>query len=75
MFAAAQQRELKKLVAQMTPDQRGAIQLFEEHGFRGEALLKDHVMDRQGAVHDLAILSLDVAQAAARAEAFGLGGA
>lgn len=75
MFAAAEQRELKKLVAQMTPDQRGAIQLFEEHGFRGEAMLKDHVMDRQGAVHDLAILSLDVAQAAARYEAFGLEGA
>jgi ribosomal protein S18 acetylase RimI-like enzyme len=75
MFAAAQQRELTKLTAQMTPDQRGAIQLFEEHGFRGEAMLKDHVMDRQGQLHDLAILSLDVAQAAGRAEAFGLGGA
>nr|WP_254447830.1 GNAT family N-acetyltransferase [Sphingomonas sp. ID1715] len=75
MFVAAQQRELKKLVAQMTPDQRGAIQLFEESGFRGEALLKDHVMDRQGQLHDLAILSLDVAQIAARHEAFGLGGA
>jgi ribosomal protein S18 acetylase RimI-like enzyme len=75
MFAAAQQRELKKLTAQMTPDQRGAIQLFEEHGFRGEAMLKDHVMDRQGQLHDLAILSLDVAAAASRHEAFGLGGA
>ncbi|HEV2567289.1 GNAT family N-acetyltransferase [Sphingomonas sp.] len=75
MFVAAQQRDLKKLVAQMTPDQRGAIQLFEESGFRGEALLKDHVMDRQGQLHDLAILSLDVAQFAARHEAFGLGGA
>lgn len=75
MFAAAEQRELKKLVARITPDQRGAIQLFEEHGFRGEAMLKDHVMDRQGQLHDLAILSLDVAQAAAKAKAFGLGGA
>jgi len=75
MFTAAQQRELKKLVAQMTPDQRGAIQLFEESGFRGEALLRDHVMDRQGQVHDLAILSLDLGRFAARAEAFGMGDA
>lgn len=75
MFKVAVQRELKKLVAQMTPDQRGAIQLFEEHGFRGEALLKDQVMDRQGSVHDLVILSLDVARMAAQHEAFGLGGA
>ncbi len=75
MFRAAEQRELRKLTAQMTPDQRGAIQLFEEHGFRGEALLKDQVMDREGQVHDVAILSLDVAEAAARAEAFGMAGA
>ena len=75
MFKVAVQRDLKKLVAQMTPDQRGAIQLFEEHGFRGEALLHDHVMDRQGEVHDLVILSLDVARASAQHEAFGLGGA
>jgi RimJ/RimL family protein N-acetyltransferase len=75
MFKVAVQRELKKLVAHMTPDQRGAIQLFEEHGFRGEALLRDHVMDRQGSVHDLVILSLDVARASAQHQAFGLGGA
>ena len=73
MVKVAVQRELKKLTAQMTPDQRGAIQLFEEHGFRGEALLKDHVMDRQGAVHDLAVLSLDLARFAAQHAAFGLG--
>lgn len=75
MFKVAQQRELRKLTAQTTPDQRGAIQLFEESGFRGEALLKDQVMDREGSVHDLVILSLDVARIAAQQEAFGLGGA
>lgn len=71
MFKVAVQRELKKLVAQMTPDQRGAIQLFEESGFSGEALLRDHVMDRLGSVHDLAILSLDLAQMSAQHEALG----
>lgn len=73
MFKAAEARELKKLIAQMTPDQRTAIRLFEEHGFRGEALLRDHVMDRQGSLHDLAILSLDVARLAAQHQAFGFG--
>jgi RimJ/RimL family protein N-acetyltransferase len=51
-----------KLTARMTPDQRGAITLFEEAGFRGEALLRDHVRGPDGALHDLAILSLDVAR-------------
>lgn len=73
MFKVAEGRELKKLVAQMTPDQRGAIALFEESGFRAEALLRDHVQDRQGQLHDLAILSLDVGRLAARHAAFGMG--
>ena len=59
-----------KLTARMTPDQRGAITLFEESGFRGEALLRDHVRDADGQAHDLAILSLDVAVEQARKVAF-----
>ena len=51
---------LEKLTAKMTVDQRGAIALFEELGFRGEALLRDHVKARDGERYDLAILSLDV---------------
>lgn len=61
----------EKLMARMTPDQRGAIALFEEMGFRGEAMLRDHVRDRDGKVHDLAILSLDVARVGAQHGAFG----
>ena len=60
-----------KLSARMTPDQRGAIALFEAAGFRGEAMLRDQVRDREGQLHDLAILSLDVARHAAKASAFG----
>jgi RimJ/RimL family protein N-acetyltransferase len=59
----------EKLMARMTPDQRGAIALFEEMGFRGEAMLRDHVRDRTGTLHDLAILSLDVARATAQRRA------
>lgn len=59
-----------KLTARMTPDQRGAITLFEETGFRGEAMLRDQVRDAEGAFHDLAVLSLDVGREIARKEAF-----
>lgn len=60
-----------KLVARMTPDQTGAITLFEESGFRGEALLANQVMDDHGRAHDLAILALDPAREAAKLSAFG----
>ena len=59
-----------KLTARMTPDQRGAITLFEEAGFRGEALLRDHVRDTNGDLHDIAVLSLDIGRESARKEAF-----
>ena len=51
---------LTKLVMQMTTDQRAAMTVFESLGFRGEALLRDHVKERDGRKHDLALLSLDV---------------
>jgi GNAT superfamily N-acetyltransferase len=60
-----------KLMARMTPDQRGAITLFEEAGFRGEAMLRDHVRGREGTLHDLAILSLGVGRNQAKHAAFG----
>lgn len=64
-----------KMIARMTPDQRGAISLFEDHGFRGEALLRDHVRDADGALHDLVILSLDVGRVNAISSAYGRDGA
>lgn len=64
-----------KLVARMTPDQAGAITMFEEAGFRGEAMLRDHVRDRAGQLHDLAILSLDTARANAAHAAYGFSAA
>lgn len=69
---AVEQHQLAKLTARMTPDQRGAIELFETAGFRAEALLHDQVEDRQGQRHDIAILSLDLERETSRREAFGL---
>lgn len=71
VFAVARERGLAKLTAAMTADQAGAAALFESLGFRGEALLRDHVQDRGGRRFDLAILSYDAARAAARHEAYG----
>jgi L-amino acid N-acyltransferase YncA len=71
-FAIALDIGIEKMVAQMTLDQKGAIAVFEEMGFRPEALLRDHVKDRDGKTHDLLILSLDVAKFQAQMEAYGV---
>jgi RimJ/RimL family protein N-acetyltransferase len=56
----------------MTVDQKGAIALFEGLGFSPEAVLRDHVRDRDGRKHDLVVLSHDVERVRARHAAFGL---
>lgn len=71
VFAIARGHHLEKLTARMTSDQADATALFESLGFRAEALLRDQVKGRDGRTHDLAILSLDPARAAARRHAFG----
>lgn len=71
IFAIAHAHGTTKLIAQMTPDQTGSVALFESLGFRGEAMLRDHVCDRAGQFHDLVILSLRMSALAARHEAFG----
>lgn len=60
-FAIAKDMGLKKITAQMTTDQQGARQVFEHLGFRPEALLADHVLSREGHLHDLLVMSYDVA--------------
>ena len=59
-FALAKQRGVKKMMAQMTTDQEAAIKVFSRMGFQREARLRNQVMDRDGALHDLQIMSLDV---------------
>jgi RimJ/RimL family protein N-acetyltransferase len=71
-FAQALGLGLKKLTAHMTTQQAGAVTVFEDLGFRAEALLRDHVMDPGGGTHDLVILSHDVEAVAARHTAYGM---
>lgn len=59
-FAIARERDVKKMVAQMTTDQGGAIRVFTRMGFQREARLRNQVMDRDSVLHDLQIMSLDV---------------
>ncbi|MBS0482136.1 MAG: GNAT family N-acetyltransferase [Proteobacteria bacterium] len=71
VIAAAVAAGATRLTARMTPDQAGAITLFEECGFRAEALLKDQLRDADGNLHDLALLAMDPQRQAARRDAFG----
>ena len=60
VFDMARQLELKKLVAQMTSDQRSARSVFRKLGFVPEALLADFVVDRNDVTHDLVMMTYDV---------------
>jgi len=48
------------ILAQMTPDQKGAMATFERLGFRPEALLQDFVVDHSGRTRDLVVMAFDV---------------
>ena len=71
-FLLALELGVEKMVAQMTTDQDGAIAVFESMGFRTEALLRDHVKDREGRKLDLLIMAHDVARFLAQMEAYGI---
>lgn len=73
LMAVAGERGLAKLTAAMTPDQTASIELFETLGFRGEALLRDQVRDRDGKSHDLVVLAYDAARVEAHHRAYGFG--
>jgi RimJ/RimL family protein N-acetyltransferase len=60
VFLLAQELQLQKLVARMAAEQKGAIQVFERLGFKAEALLADHVIDRDGQTHDLIMMTYDI---------------
>ena len=60
-FRIAEDLGVRKMVAQMTIDQQGAIHTFKRLGFTSEALLHDHVLDADGTTLDLVVMSQDVA--------------
>ena len=48
---------LQKVVVEVVSEQEGAIRMFTDLGFRGEALLTDHIRDRAGVLQDLLVLA------------------
>ena len=48
---------LAKLVVEVVAEQGAALALFTDLGFTGEALLRDHVRDREGNLRDLMVLA------------------
>ena len=48
---------LTKLVVEVVADAEPAVRMFEGLGFEPEALLRDHVRDRTGALRDLVVLA------------------
>lgn len=48
---------LSKLVVEVVADAEPAIGMFQDLGFEPEALLRDHVRDKQGNLRDLVVLA------------------
>lgn len=60
IFDVARGLGLRKLMANMVADQRGARTAFQRLGFIVEALLADFVEDRAGVTRDLVVMSYDI---------------
>jgi ribosomal protein S18 acetylase RimI-like enzyme len=53
---------LSKLVVEVVAEQSAAVALFSGLGFSGEALLEDHIRDRNGELRDLMVLAHHVGE-------------
>jgi ribosomal protein S18 acetylase RimI-like enzyme len=63
---------LGKLTVEVVAEQEGAVAMFSGLGFQAEALLRDHVRDRDGELRDLVVLSHSVADAWSAMETAGI---
>ncbi|MGY3555477.1 N-acetyltransferase family protein [Williamsia sp. R60] len=64
---------LAKLTTEVLADQSGVINLFNELGFVGEALLTDQARDENDQLHDILILAHPVIEAWSSATMLGVG--
>lgn len=72
LFRIALDNSIEKIYARMTLDQTGARKLFQELGFHPEALLENEVKDREGNLHDVLSMAVDVETFLARRDSYGL---
>ena len=63
---------LTKLVVEIVAEQGAALALFTDLGFTGEALLTDHIRDRNGQLRDLMVLAHHVGDTWAGMDAVGV---
>jgi RimJ/RimL family protein N-acetyltransferase len=63
---------LSKLVVEVVAEQSAAVALFSGLGFSGEALLEDHIRDRDGELRDLLVLAHHVGRTWAGMSTLGL---
>jgi L-amino acid N-acyltransferase YncA len=57
MLLEAVQHGFRKVTVDIAADHDAAIRMFRELGFQPEALLRDHLCDPNGELHDLAVLA------------------
>lgn len=53
----AQIIKIEKIMAELIPEQKKALKIFQNFGFEREAKLSDHIRDIEGKKHDLIILA------------------
>ncbi|EGD56718.1 GNAT family N-acetyltransferase [Gordonia neofelifaecis] len=63
---------LTKVVIELSTDQEPVIEMFASLGFNGEALLRDHIRDREGRLHDLIVLAHHVQDGLGTLDAIGI---
>jgi len=71
--AVAVAGDKEKLVIEVVSDQEQTIGMLQANGFVPEALLADHVRDRQGQLRDLMVLSCRARELAGDLEIVGVG--
>jgi ribosomal protein S18 acetylase RimI-like enzyme len=69
------QAGLTKLVVEVVAEQGAALALFTALGFSGEALLRDHIRDRNGRLRDLMVLAHHVGETWSGMDTVGVGDA
>jgi ribosomal protein S18 acetylase RimI-like enzyme len=70
--AAAIAKGMEKLVVEVVADQGRTIGMLQANGFVPEALLADHIRDRQGHLRDLMVLSCRASELAGYLELVGV---
>jgi ribosomal protein S18 acetylase RimI-like enzyme len=63
---------LRKIVVEVVADKEGDIEMFTSIGFRAEALLANHICDREGQLRDLVLLSHEVDDVSSSMDLLGL---